>query len=182
MHRSGNLKGEFESSSSEGWCKCQIREGKQEKSDGARLWPKGISSWGFEFNSVGREEALENFNQEDYSGSRIQAEARTGTDVDGESSKEPVKVNHTHHLTHNIYWVATVGQNGGSASSLPPDSWQSRTMAMKDWSKAEQWQREKGGSWQYFILRISKTQKLRYSDCSQQLEKWICLWVMGQCH
>ena len=113
MHRNGYLKGKFESSSSEGWYKCQIREGKQEKSDGARLWPIGISSWGFEFNSIGHEEALENFNQEDYSGSRIQAEARTGTDVDGESSEEPVKVNHTHHLTHNIYWVATVGQNRG---------------------------------------------------------------------
>ena len=103
MRRSVNLKGEFEGSRSQGWCKCQIREGKQEKSDGARLWPIGISSGGFEFNSRGCEEALENFSQEDYSGSRIQAEARTGTDVDSESSEEPVKVNHTHLLIHNIY-------------------------------------------------------------------------------
>lgn len=50
---------------------------------------------------MGSEEALEDFNQEDEFGSRIQAGVKT--DVDTEWSKGPVTVNHVHHLVHNIY-------------------------------------------------------------------------------
>lgn len=50
---------------------------------------------------MGSEDTLEDFNQEDESGSRIQA--RVKTDVDRESSKGPVTVNHVHHLVNSMY-------------------------------------------------------------------------------
>lgn len=59
---------------------------------------------------MGSEEALEDFNQEDESGSRIQAGMKT--DVDREWSKGPVTVNRAHHLVHDIYRVAATCQNG----------------------------------------------------------------------
>lgn len=48
---------------------------------------------------MGSEEALEDFNQEDESGSRMQAGVKT--DGDGECSEGPVPVDHVRHLVHN---------------------------------------------------------------------------------
>lgn len=61
------------------------------------------SKLGVWMNSVDSEETLEDFNQEDSSGSRIQAEARTDVSVDRDSSKGPVKMHHAHYLVSNIY-------------------------------------------------------------------------------
>lgn len=49
---------------------------------------------------MGSKEASEDFNQEDESGSRIQARGKT--DVDRESSKGPVTVNRVCHLVNNV--------------------------------------------------------------------------------
>lgn len=59
---------------------------------------------------MGSEDTLEDFNQEDESGSRIQA--RVKTDVDRESSKGPGTVNHVRHLVNSTYSVAAICQNG----------------------------------------------------------------------